>query len=129
MKMTNAFMSPGKFKMMFLQMGRIKMKRTFLYFGIVKLSLEFENTNRMKLKKSLGWCLFTFIESVKSRWELLIESVFHSVSCAKCVNGFPPSILLVGSEGKFVGIFNFCLFLHVKMSVSFGLLVISVLVF
>lgn len=67
MKMTNAFMSPGKFKMMFLQMGRIKMKRTFLYFGIVKLSLEFENTNRMKLKKSLGWCLFTFIESVKSR--------------------------------------------------------------
>lgn len=47
---------------------------------------------------------------------------------AQVVDGLPPSVLLVGSEGELVGIFDLSFLFDVEMSISLGLLVVAVLV-
>ncbi len=60
--------------------------------------------------------------------QLLIEGLLDSIIRTKVINGLPPSILLVSCERKRIDLLRLCLFLDIEVPISFGFLIVVVLV-
>ena len=55
----------------------------------------------------------------------MLDSV---IGAAEVIDGSTPSVFLVGGEWKLIGLLGLSLFLDIEVSVSFGLLIVVILI-